>query len=205
MHHTILSFFHRPVVFLLSAMVLSSFPLRGQQFSVSTNIAEWANLGTMNADAGMSVSRHFSVHVGVRINPWTFGTSDPEDSYKQITDENKKMFSQGKECVSLSVRYWPWYVFSGWWLRAKAQFSNYDRGGLFRPERHQGWGAGLGLGVGYSWMFNDRWNLEFGVAGWGGWCSERTWPKMNSQDKVEPVGRWFILPDEVVIGVSYVF
>ena len=41
-----------------------------QKLSLSTNLVEWGNYGTINLDGGMSVSQHFSLLAGVKYNPW---------------------------------------------------------------------------------------------------------------------------------------
>ena len=65
--------FKRSFVVLLC--LLSAVPSKAQFFSLSTSLLDWANLGTANVQAGVSVSRHLSVHAGVRYNPWFFGSA----------------------------------------------------------------------------------------------------------------------------------
>lgn len=179
--------------------------LHAQNISVSTNAVEWANLGTMNVELGYAFSQHFSGHVGIRINPWSFGVNDPDDRYEDITDMTKKRFQNQQETVSLSVRWWPWHIFSGWWVRGVAQYSHYDRGGIFRKQRYVGDAFGAGIGVGYTVMLSENWNLDFGVSGWAGSTNEAVHESLVNVSHVEPERRFFILPDEVNICIVYVF
>jgi len=193
---------------LLAFLILFSgtVPASAQSFSVSTNIVEWGNLGTMNVEAGLPLSKHFSVHGGVRVNPWLFGeTGDMDEKYGVPIEDGRKIFCNKKTSVGLSIRWWPWYVFSGWWMRLKAQYSSYDRGGLVHKTRTIGDAVGLSLGLGYTFMLSSNWNMEIGVAGWGGYTSERYKESMMTPIITEPVWKTFILPDEVSISFAYVF
>ena len=192
-------------LFALSFFMATYVTTSAQVFSVSTNIGEWANFATMNIEVGMGISRHGSLHFGARINPWTFGITDQEASYEDIVSDKRKIISQNKTALSLSARIWPWFNFSGWWIRPKVQYSRYDRGGLFTPQRHEGYAVGMGIGGGYAWMFNERWNVDIGLSGWLGYQNERVFERMNSQEKKDPKGSFFILPDEIIIGIVYVF
>ena len=43
-----------------------------QKVSLSTNLLDYAALGTMNVDVSYAFSRHWSATAGVRYNPFTF-------------------------------------------------------------------------------------------------------------------------------------
>ena len=103
-----------------------------QDFSVSTNAVDWANFGTMNAEASAAVARHISVNAGVRYNPWSFGQGNERKQNKAIT-------------ASAGLRYWPWNIYSGWWAGARAQWEQYNRGGISSRETEEGdeYGAAL--------------------------------------------------------------
>lgn len=177
-----------------------------QTFSVSTNVIDWADLGTMNIEAGLVLTRHFSAHLDTRINPWLFGeTGDMDEKYGIPIEDGRKIFCNKKTSVGLALRWWPWHVFSGWWFRAKAQFSSYDRGGLIHKTRTIGDAVGLALGFGYSFMLSPNWNFEIGLSGWGGMTRESYKESMMTPIISEPVWKPFILPDEVVVSFAYVF
>lgn len=193
-------------ILILLGVFFFSLSAGAQSFAVSTNIVDWADLGTMNIEAGLVAGRHISIHAGARINPWLFGdTADMDEKYGVPIEDGRKIFCNKKTSVGLAMRYWPWHVFSGWWMRAKAQFSSYDRGGVFHQTRTIGDAFGLALGIGYSWMLTANWNLEVGLSGWGGYTRESYKESMMTPIISDPVWKPFILPDEVVISFAYVF
>ena len=59
----------------LAVCLLLTTILSAQEVSLSTNLLDWANLGTANLQAGISFSRHLSLHAGARYNKWDFGSA----------------------------------------------------------------------------------------------------------------------------------
>lgn len=61
----------RSITFVLIAVIcmLARVPANAQHFTIQTNAMQWANLGTLNGAAGISLSRHFSMEAGFRYNP----------------------------------------------------------------------------------------------------------------------------------------
>ncbi|MBO6247693.1 MAG: DUF3575 domain-containing protein, partial [Bacteroidales bacterium] len=117
--------FHKilAVAALYVAMALSSGgAASAQSWSLGTNVAGWANLGTVNAEAGVALARRASLHAGVRYNPWTFRKGNPGDRFTDPAGDSERQFENRKRAFSLSVRYWPWYVYSGWWVYGRAQY-----------------------------------------------------------------------------------
>ena len=45
----------------LTFFLLSAAALQAQNFTLSTNLLDWANLGTVNLQAGLSVGRHLTI------------------------------------------------------------------------------------------------------------------------------------------------
>ena len=92
----------------LATMALSSGgTAAAQSYSLGTNVVEWANLGTVNAEAGVALARRASLHAGVRYNPWTFRKGNPEDRFTDPDGDSERQFENRKRAFSLSVRYWP--------------------------------------------------------------------------------------------------
>jgi len=191
--------------FLLPALcLLLTGPLQAQIFSLSTNVLDWANLGTINAQAGLAFSQHLSLHAGARYNNWNFGSV-----------EKGTAFQNRARSASLGLRYWPWNVYSSWWVSARAQVEEYNRGGLLkRPLTEEGLAAGVGLGVGYSRMLDRHWNLDLGLGGWFGktWYTQYRCPRcgrvVNRDDgtPVRDATRWFVWPsNELQVSISYIF
>lgn len=45
-----------------------------QEFAVSTNLADYADLGTLNFEASYGIARHWSLVAGAKYNPFTYKT-----------------------------------------------------------------------------------------------------------------------------------
>ena len=189
---------------LLAFCLLMTARLAAQSFSLSTNLLDWANLGTANLQAGLSFSRHLTLHAGVRYNNWNFGSEDKGNE-----------FQNRARGAALGVRYWPWNVYSSWWVGARAKVEEYNRGGLFgKPLTEEGVAAGVGVAFGYSRMLTDRWNLDFGLGFWGGrtrytqYRCPRCGRVLPAEDgtSLRDRDKWFLLPsDEIQISLTYIF
>ncbi|MBR3450449.1 MAG: DUF3575 domain-containing protein [Bacteroidales bacterium] len=178
--------------------------LFAQELSLSTNLLDWANLGTANLQAGYSFGRHASLHAGVRYNNWNYGSA-----------ERRTAFQNRARTLSAGARYWPWSVYSSWWFGMKAQVEEYNRGGLLRrAQTEEGVAAGLGLALGYSRMLSEQWNLDLGVGFWGGktWFTQYRCPRCGrirldeDGDPVRDATKWFLLPsNDLQISLTYIF
>lgn len=193
---------------LLLTVIVVLVPLfsHAQNIAVSTNALDWANFVTMNVEAGIPVAKHFSIHAQVRVNPWVWGLKEGEASYDDIVDLETAGFLKKKTAIGVSARWWPWYVFSGFWVRAKAQYCSYDWGGKFLgQERRIGDAFGAGLGAGYTLMLSRNWNVEFGVGAWMGMTSESVRENVVTPKNPDPEWKRFIWPDDIVVAFVYVF
>ena len=56
--------------------------LHAQRFSVATDILDYAALGTLNVDGSYAFSRHFSAVAGVRYNPFTYNSGEPDRQFQ---------------------------------------------------------------------------------------------------------------------------
>ena len=185
-------------IILLSFLLLLGVGHRcnAQKVSVSTDLMDWAYLWTVNAEANVSVSQHVTVLAGAKINPWMY---DLKKSGKELYECQNTVYA--------GVRYWPWHVFSGWWIGAKAQYSSFKRTGLFNnPKLKTGKSIGAGLSGGYTFMLNERLNLDLGLGFWGGRhlkYSEYETPKAEVPAINAPKN--FIAVDELTVGLMYIF
>ncbi len=179
------------VVILLFVISVTS---RAQHVSVSTNALGWADYGTVNLSAGVSLSRHLSFEAGGRYNPFSF----QRQSGLTVRNQRKTAFA--------GVRYWPWYVFSGWWMGVKGQWSEYSRTGIWRFAVDEGTGYGIGLSTGYTWMISKRFNLDFGIGGWGGRLYEHTlYHCLKCMEIRESSPKNFIALDDVSVSLMIMF
>ena len=72
--------------------------VKAQRFTLSTNILEYANLGTLNLDASFGVAQKWSVVAGVRYNPFSFESS-----------RNGRFYNR-QHSWSAGAKYWLWHV-----------------------------------------------------------------------------------------------
>ena len=183
----------KPYRIILSlCLVLLPLLSHAQQFSLSTNAADWANLGTVNVEASVAVARHWSINIAGRYNPWTFGK------------EGDRVQNRVRG-ASAGVRWWPWNVYSGWWVGTRAQWEEYNRGGIRSPRTEEGDAYGAALSAGYSLMLHPNINIEFGAGFWGGWHRYRVY-SCPTCGKIENEGSGaFILPSDLLVSIVLTF
>lgn len=177
-------------------LLFSSLIARGQishsKVSIGTNAVSWLNLGTANLDLGVSLHRHWSIHLQGKYNPFWWDVAGAQFQHRQLT-------------ASLGARYWPWYVFSGWNYGASFQYSLYNRGGILSPATEEGEGYGLSLSGGYALMINRWMNLEFGLGIWGGVTRYKEYNSPRCGKLVGQGTKFFILPDDISVSVVFTF
>lgn len=181
-----------PLMVLLMSMTSSV--CMAQRFSVSTNLLGYAALGTMNAEISYSVSRRFSITAGAVYNPFTYRKDVPD-----------KQLQLRRRSASLGIRMWPWHTWSGWWFAGKGKYQEYNFGGLVSPETKEGDRVGLGLYAGYTHMLGPHFNLEFGLGAWAGMDFYRKYSCQVCGVTLEDDEKPFVLPDDIMISLVYVF
>jgi Protein of unknown function (DUF3575). len=168
--------------------------VRAQQWSVGTNVLGYANMGTLNMEASASVARHFTVNAAAEVNPWTFHEGDQE-----------RQRQNRSQSYAAGFRWWPWYVYSGWWLAGKLRYSEYNRGGFVSRATEEGDAFGAGVSAGYTLMLRDNLNLEVGAGLWGGYKVYTRYRCPNC-GKIEEKGqKAFLAPSEALLSIIYVF
>lgn len=166
----------------------------GRRWSVSTNLADWADLITMNISSSASFARRSTLGVTLKYNPWMFNHG------------TEKQVNHNVRSVSVDYRFYPWYVYSGWWIMARAQACEYNVGNLFgRKFSEQGHAVGGGIGFGYEYMLFRNVNIDFGISGWAGYkwfkkydCAFCGYP---TEDGHGP----FLRLDNVFVSLNFVF
>jgi hypothetical protein len=165
-----------------------------QEMAVSTNVLDYARLGTLNVEASLGVARHWTLNAGARYNPFSF-SRDGEAEQMQLRQRS----------LSLGARFWPWHIHSGWWLSAKLQAQEYNEGGVRSPRTEEGERYGGGLGAGYTYLLHKHFNLEVGAGLWGG-TNRFTAYACPVCGKVTGSGqRTFLRPNEILLSLIYVF
>ena len=182
------------ILLALAASAAFSLNVSAQKFSISTDLLGYARLGTMNLDASYALARRWSLTAGVRYNPFTFRKGDPD-----------RQFQYRQQSCSVGMRLWPWHAWSGWWFAGKLRYQEYNYGGLISEKTEEGDRFGTGLYSGYTHMLSPHFNLEFGVGLWGGISSYRQYSCPVCGLTVEKGEKFFLLPDDVMISLVYVF
>lgn len=182
------------IILAVAAFAISSLKSEAQTVSLSTNLLDYACLGTLNADVSYSLSRRWSVTAGARYNPFTFRKGDPD-----------KQFQLRQQSYSLGARLWPWHTWSGWWFAGKLRYQEYNSGGIRSLETREGDRFGAGLYAGYTYMLTSHLNIELGLGLWSGLDVYRCYSCPVCGVTLESGKTHFILPDDIMISLAYVF
>jgi len=189
------------VVFLF--MIVGSAAAMAQTWAVAANAADMAELGTIGMEGSAAVSQHWSIHAGAKFNPWTFAKKDTFNGL--FSEPNPDQKQNRKQTYAVGARWWPWNVYSGWWVGGKAQYQEYNRGGIITKTAEEGDAFGAALAGGYSLMLKEHWNLDFGFGLWGGWTKYTTYACPSCGQVVDEGQKWFILPNELILSFVYIF
>lgn len=157
---------------------------------MSTNFLDWANFGSMNLSASVSLQRRVTLGASASYNPWTFRYGD---SY--VYNRHRTF---GVHCDI-----WPWHVSAGWSLRVGLQQKQYAVGGLFSlTEEGNAWGAGVAFN--YSRLLSRDWNLKFGAGLWGGKKTYTRYRCPGCGRRMEEGSAWFVAPYGMAVSLVYV-
>ena len=174
-----------------------------QTWAVALNTADAVELGTIGLEGSAAVGQHWSIHAGAKFNPWTFGKASKRDALFQEPNPDQKQ--NRKQVYAAGVRWWPWNVYSGWWIGGKGQYQEFNYGGLLTETSQEGDAFGAGFSGGYSLMLKEHWNLDFGLGFWTGWMKYTTYACPSCGKVVEEGQKWFILPNEAILSLVYIF
>ena len=178
----------------LAFMCLLPLVSEARRFTLSTNVLGYVELGTMNMDMSYALSRKWSLTVGARYNPFIFYKGDPS-----------KQFQHKQQSYFVGVRMWPWHTWSGWWFATKGRYQEYNTGGILSRETSEGDRLGVGIYSGYTLMLSRHFNIEFGIGLWGGLDMYKRYSCPMCGLTVDAGEKFFVLPDDLMISVVYVF
>lgn len=182
------------IILILAAFLATCQLSRGQELSLSTNAVDYANLGTMNMEASYALARHWCMTAGLKYNPFTWKT-----------DGEGGVMQNRQALCAVGVRYWPWHVYSGWWMAAKGQYQMYNNGGIKSLETREGDRFGAGIAAGYSYMIHKHLNLEIGLGAWGGYDMYTLYSCPKCGRVVKEGDDFFLLLNDVLLSLTYVF
>ena len=166
--------------------------MRAQDFALSANAADLANFGTFNLEASYAMAQHWSVNAGIKYNPFSFSRGD-------------STFQNRQRSLSAGTRYWPWHIYSGWWLSGAVRYQEYNSGGFSSPETSEGDRFGGSVGGGYTYMVAPHINLDFGLGIWAGYDIYRTYSCPTCGKVIGEGRKYFFLPSDILIALSYIF
>ena len=142
-------------IVLLLAMMMASYA-KAQDVAVKTNLLVDAT-ATVNAGIELGLSSRWTLDLSGSFNAWNVSGNSTWKHWM----------------VQPEARYWLCDRFSGHFFGLHLHGGQYNLGNLnngikflgtdfskLSDSRHQGWFVGAGIGYGYSWILNRRWNLE---------------------------------------------
>ena len=188
---------------LIFFFVVSAAAATAQTWAVAVNAADLAELGTLGVEGSAAVGQHWSIHASAKVNPWTFARRDTGNGLFNEPNPNQKQ--NRKQEYAIGARWWPWNVYSGWWVGGKGQYQEFNRGGFFTETSQEGDAFGAGFAGGYSLMLKEHWNLDFGLGLWTGWMKYTTYACPSCGKVVDEGQKWFILPNEAIVSLVYIF
>ena len=163
-----------------------------QNFSVATNVLDYVNLGTLNMEASCGLAKQWSVSAGVKYNPFTFG-------------EGKGVYAGRQRSIDAGARFWPWHIYSGWWMSGKVKWQEYCMGGITSSQSSEGDRFGGALSAGYSFMLNTHLNLDIGLGLWGGYDKYIAYECLKCGKVIDTGEKFFVLPNDILLTISYIF
>lgn len=179
-------------VIMVAVMILSGGKIKAQNYSVSTNIAGWLEMGTANLEAGIPVAKNWSVYVQGEYNPFHYDMWGKRRQYKHLE------FSTG-------AKYWPWFINSGWFLSGYVNWMKYSFGGVFNEKSYEGNAYGATIGGGYALMLSKSLNLEMGLGAFAG-VADYTRFSCIKCGKIEGKKKKIIVaPNNVLIQLTMLF
>ena len=186
------------IVFAVSALVtvLAPLTLAAQKVQISANAMGIMCLGTLNAEVDYALSRHWSLGLSGKYNPFSF--------QRPFTEDKVQMHLRQRS-VAAVARWWPWHIYSGWWIAGKAQWQEYNMGGILSDNTEEGQKYGGGITAGYSHMINSHLNVELGLGVWGGMKQYTVYACPTCGTKLSDGVKSFVLPNDLIIALSYVF
>lgn len=163
-----------------------------QRLSLGTDILSWAELGTINLEAGYALNKNWSVTASAGLNPWKYNKGNGYMANKEFT-------------ISAGARYWFWFSNSGWFAETGGKYSIFNKGGIFSNLSKQGYAAGISVSGGYSLILSKHWNMEFGIGFFTGYSDFRTYECADCGRFKGRRSGFSIWPDEFNVQIVYIF
>lgn len=167
---------------------------KSRYWAVSTNLLDYVDLLTLNAEVQYAVDRQWSLSMQGKLNGLTL---------KKGTDSE---IADRKSAVSIGAKFWPWYVYSGWWFKGFVQTENFSRSNLTKKMGfHTGEAYGAGIAAGYSLILSESFNLDFGVGAWGGYRNAKAYDTIDMKGSTARQGSAFVDLADVSVSAMFIF
>lgn len=167
----------------------------GQELSISANVADCLNMGTLSMGASYGFSKHWSVQAVGKYNPFTW----------EMDGAAAGQVRNRQRLLGAGVRYWPWHIYSGFWLESRAQWQEYSISPYREEYAEEGDRIGDAISAGYSYMVSRHLNIDFGLGFWMGYGTVTRYACPRCGRIVSSSADCFVKPSELVLSVSYVF
>lgn len=170
---------------------------KGSVVGIKTNIPYWGT-ATMNLGAEVRLARHWSFDAEVGLNP--FDGKHGDGSYGKSLKHLR---------VHPELRYWFCETFYKHFIGLHVPYLLYNISDIkilgTEDERHQGWGTGVGISYGYSWILSKHWNVEATVGVGYLYLESDKYPCANCGSKIETVKKHYFGPTQAAVNLIYQF
>ena len=164
---------------------------------IKTDIIYWGT-ATFNAGVEFRLAPKWTLDLEAGLNPF---------------DGKKDDGSYGKSLKHLrvhpEVRYWFCEAFHKHFLGLHVPYLLYNVSDIkllgTESERHQGWGTGVGISYGYSWVLSKHWNIEATVGVGYLYLESEKYPLSNCGQRIEWVKKHYVGPTQLGINLIYQF
>lgn len=85
------------------------------------------------------------------------------------------------------------------------RYQEYNIGGFRSPETREGDRIGASLSLGYSYMLSEHFNVGLGAGLWSGYDLFTRYNCPNCGRIIDTGKDAFILPDDIILSIAYVF
>lgn len=157
---------------------------------VATNLLDYLNLGTINAEFGLSPWPEWSFYLKGRYNPFTYN----------FDGQIQNRVAGG----AIGARYWFWYSNSGWFLNAHTGYSKYNTGGIADSYAYEGDAVSVAMGGGYALMLSKRLNLDFALGIQGGHTSYTKYACPKCGKIIGRSKKIFVAPANMLVQLSLI-
>lgn len=168
---------------------------KGTIVGIKTNVPYWGT-ATFNLGAEVRLGRHWTLDAEVGLNP--FDGKNDDGSYGKSLKHLR---------VHPELRYWFCESFYRHFVGLHVPYLLYNVSDIkllgAENERHQGWGTGVGVSYGYSWLLSEHWNLEASVGIGYLYLESDKYPCTSCGSKMETVKKHYFGPTQ--LGVSFIY